>query len=104
MIATEGRMRHLSCSTNRSHQEDDMDQTPAGRRRIHGSRAQRKGLRLLWALPLVALAADSAAEDLAYVANLRASTVSVIDVPARRVVARVPVGAEPDGVAASPDG
>jgi YVTN family beta-propeller protein len=81
-----------------------MDQTPSGRRRIHGSRAKRNGLRLLWALPLVALAAESAGEDLAYVANLRASTVSVIDVPARRVVARVPVGAEPDGVAVSPDG
>jgi len=52
----------------------------------------------------VALAAESAGEDLAYVANLRASTVSVIDVPSRRVVARVPVGAEPDGVAVSPDG
>lgn len=58
----------------------------------------------LSAVLLFAVVADPvAAEDLAYVANLRASTVSVIDVASRRVTGRIPVGAEPNGVAVSPD-
>jgi YVTN family beta-propeller protein len=44
------------------------------------------------------------AQPYAYVANLGADSVSVIDTPSSRVVATVAAGAQPDGVAASPDG
>jgi YVTN family beta-propeller protein len=44
------------------------------------------------------------AQPYAYVANLGADSVSVIDTLTNRVVATVAVGAQPDGVAASPDG
>lgn len=44
------------------------------------------------------------AQPYAYVANLGADSVSVIDTASSRVVGTVAVGAQPDGVAAAPDG
>jgi YVTN family beta-propeller protein len=39
-----------------------------------------------------------------YVANLESNDVSVIDIVANTVVATVPVGEQPGGMAVSPDG
>jgi len=40
----------------------------------------------------------------AYITNLGSNTVSVIDTKTNTVIATIPVGSEPRGVAASPDG
>ena len=53
------------------------------------SRRERGALRLLFGLYLAAAPGAVPAEDLAYVANLRAATVSVIDVATRRVTGRI---------------
>lgn len=52
----------------------------------------------------VAAPAHAAATRYLYVANLRGNNVSVIDPATNTVVATVPVGANPEGVAVSPDG
>jgi YVTN family beta-propeller protein len=68
------------------------------------SQRERGALRLLFGLCLVAAPDTVSAEDLAYVANLRAASVSVIDVATRQVTGRISVGADPNGLAVSPDG
>ncbi len=50
------------------------------------------------------LTASSVFADFDYVANSSAGTVSVIDTTSNTVVATVPVGNTPVGVAVSPDG
>lgn len=50
----------------------------------------------------VAEAADATAR--VYVANISSNDVSVIDTATNTVIATVPVGGTPDGIAASPDG
>jgi len=50
------------------------------------------------------LGAPALAEPFAFVANLGSNTVSVVDVASQTVVATVPVGDNPDGVATTPDG
>ena len=53
---------------------------------------------------LTALPAHAAAQTFAYVANLAAGTVSVVDTATNAVTATVTVGNSPAGAAASPDG
>ncbi len=68
------------------------------------------GRRSGWSRALAVLAATAlrtcpvAAQPYAYVANLGSATVSVVDVATQSVAATVPVGSNPDGVAATPDG
>ena len=71
----------------------------------------RFGVSLARFIALVSLAfgigfapAPAAAEPFAYVANLSSNTVSVIDTATNTVVATVPVGSDPFGVAVTPDG
>ena len=54
----------------------------------------------LFASCVVCLPASVNAQELAYVANLRASTVSVIE--GQAVTGRIAVGADPDGLAVGP--
>ena len=60
------------------------------------------GAVLAMGLGLVAQPAEAA--PFAYVTNSGANTVSVIDIPTNKVVATVPVGFFPSGVAVTPDG
>mgnify|MGYP000700245303 CR=1 FL=1 len=53
---------------------------------------------------LLLTVAPAAALRRVYVANLRADTVAVVDADRRTVLSEIAVGAEPDGVAVSPDG
>lgn len=68
------------------------------------------GRRSGWSGVLGVLAATAlqaspvAAQPYAYVANLGSDTVSVVDVATQTVATTVPVGSNPDGVAATPDG
>jgi YVTN family beta-propeller protein len=63
------------------------------------------GVALLWAaLVLAAFGISQAAAPFAYVANIDANTVSVIDTAANRVVATIAVGMSPNAVAVTPDG
>ena len=57
---------------------------------------------MLWSLVLVP--GRSSGEPFAYVANLGSDDVSVIDVSSNEVIATVPVGNDPNGVAVSADG
>lgn len=50
------------------------------------------------------LFAGEAAAQTAYVSNNSSNTVSVLDTATNTVVAAVPVGSRPHGVAVSPDG
>ena len=60
------------------------------------------GAVLAMGLGLAAQPAEAA--PFAYVTNSGANTVSVIDIPTNKVVATVPVGFFPSGVAVTPDG
>src|SRR5262245_47444915 len=77
--------------------------TERARRRPWGGQL-RRGVALWFATVWLATAAAAHAQQDAYVANLGANTVSVIDTETSAVVATIPVGDNPDGVAATPDG
>ena len=67
------------------------------------SAVARGGGRLLFfSLWLAAPSRSVVAADLAYVANLRAATVSIVDVESRTVTGRISVGADPNGLVLSP--
>jgi YVTN family beta-propeller protein len=74
----------------------------------NGSRdAPARGFAALWVVLVMGLglmASLAAAAPFAYVTNGGSNTVSVIDTAANKVVATVPVGFEPAGVAVAPDG
>ena len=55
-------------------------------------------------MSLALVTAPAVAQPAAYVANLGSDTVSVVDIATQNVVATLPVGNDPDGVAATPDG
>jgi len=55
-------------------------------------------------LALAALTTPAPAAPLVYVANLGSGTVSVIDAATSTVVATIPVGSDPNGIAATSDG
>ncbi|MCK6555109.1 right-handed parallel beta-helix repeat-containing protein [Candidatus Binatia bacterium] len=59
---------------------------------------------LAWAFVAVAVATPVQAAPRVYVANLGAATVSAIDAGTNTVTATIPVGTDPDGIAATPDG
>ncbi len=63
----------------------------------------KRGFLSLAILGLLA-AAPASADPFAYVANFSSDTVSVIDTATNTVVAIVPVGSSPGGVAVTPDG
>ncbi|HEX3494293.1 MAG TPA: hypothetical protein VHT48_02795, partial [Methylocella sp.] len=65
------------------------------------------GMIAVWAvlaMGLGALASPAEAAPFAYVANGNDNTVSVIDTATNTMVATVPVGSQPVGVAVTPDG
>src|SRR2546427_8537450 len=59
---------------------------------------------LLLGLLCLALAVTAVAQPFAYVTNASSGSVSVIDAATRQVVATVPVGKNPLGVAVTPNG
>ncbi|HEY8032340.1 MAG TPA: YncE family protein [Methylocella sp.] len=61
-------------------------------------------LAIMLAMGLGLVAQPAEAAPFAYVTNSGANTVSVIDIPTNKVVATVPVGFFPSGVAVTPDG
>ena len=75
---------------------------------MHSNNSWARGFMALFAIVLamgLALAASPAeAAPFAYVANNGSKTVSVIDTATNKVVATVPVGSFPFGVAVTPDG
>ncbi len=60
--------------------------------------------RVLLLVGLVLSAGSALGQPYAYVANLGADSVSVIDTATQTVAATIAVGDDPDGVAVSPDG
>ncbi|MDX2169627.1 MAG: YncE family protein [Deltaproteobacteria bacterium] len=56
------------------------------------------------AIGLLALALPAQALRRVYITNINAASVTVLDAESRTILAVIPVGAEPDGVALSPDG
>ena len=68
------------------------------------SRTRRGSILFALTASLQALVAVAFAQPNAYVANLGSNDVSVIDTATNEVIARIPVGEDPDGVAVTPDG
>ena len=63
-----------------------------------------RGLSAMLAMGLGAMASPAEAQPFAYVANVAANNVSVIETTGNTVMATVAVGIAPIGVAVTPDG
>ena len=68
------------------------------------SRALRRARGTLFALAVLWAAGPAAAMQRVYLANISGGTVAVVDADRRAVIGSIPVGRQPDGIAASPDG
>ena len=63
-----------------------------------------RGIAFPVAIGLLIVTASALAEPFAYVTNYQSHSVSVIDTATNAVIATVPVGSSPGGVAITPDG